>query len=222
MRKIKICTGEYYHIYNRGNDKKNIFIDEKDRIRFLFLILFNQFSVKSNNLSRSVGYFVKHRVFNISEEDIASMLDKRYVELVCFALMPNHFHIILHEIRENGIAHYMQRTLNGYTKYFNTKYEKSGHLFQGPYQAVHVNNDAQLLYLTTYIHRNPRELKEWRDKENDFYWSSITDYIHLNRWGSGLSHQIVTEQFNSPEEYRKFVNTSSAKLETELNEDNLL
>ena len=124
MRKIKIIQGEHYHIFNRGNNKQNIFFDDRDWIRFLFLVLYFQSPVSFENLSRPVSSFVKHRVFNINNQIIEKMVASRYVELVSFAFVPNHFHLIVHEKKENGISQYMQRILNAYTKYFNAKYKK--------------------------------------------------------------------------------------------------
>ena len=211
MRKIKIIQGEYYHIFNRGNNKQLIFNDERDWIRLLFLILYLQSPLTFYNITRQTNYFVKHRVFNISGEVIKKIIENRHVELVSFTFMPNHFHLILRELKEGGISHYMQRILNGYTKYFNTKYKTSGHLFQGPFQAVHIKDDNQLLYLSAYIHRNIREIKEWTDKEHLFPWSSYQDYIEKNRWEGLLKKDIISEQFLSNEKYRLFVEESGAK-----------
>lgn len=212
MRKIKITPGEYYHVYNRGNNKQNIFFDNRDWVRFLFLILYFQSPVIFYNIGRHISYFVRHRVFNISKNITQKILKNRTVEVVNFSIMPNHFHLIVHEAKEGGISQYMQRVLNAYTKYFNAKYGKSGHLFQGPFQIVHIENNEQLLHLSAYIHRNPRELKQWKNKEHKYPWSSFQDYIEENRWGDLLQHQIITEQFSNPKEYKNFVKTSGAKL----------
>ena len=126
--------------------------------------------------------------------------------------MPNHFHLIVKEVEENGIARYMQRVLNGYTKYYNIKYKKTGHIFQGPYKAVHVKDNKQLLYLSTYIHRNPRELKGWAKNEDIYTWSSYQDFVNKNRFEELLVFDIIREQFKNKEEYHQFVKTSPAKL----------
>jgi len=219
MRNIEISIDEHYHVYNRGAHKRVIFHDEADYVRFLFLILFLQSPLSFDQVSRPVHRFlkqhVKHRVFDISEGDIAEVVRGRYVELLSFCLMPNHFHLILREAKEGGIAHYMQRVLNGYTKYYNAKYGVSGHLFQGPYKAVHVESNDQLLYLSAYIHRNPRELPRWKDKEKEYEWSSFRDYIGENRWSGLLSTTLILEQFKTKNEYEKFVHTSAAKLSDE-------
>jgi putative transposase len=131
--------------------------------------------------------------------------------LINFTLMPNHFHLIIRELKEGGISQYMQRVLNAYTKYYNTKYKISGHLFQGPFQIVYIKNDNQLLYLSAYIHRNPGEIKEWTGKEHIFPYSSYQDCINKNRWGELLKTDIITEQFSTGEKYKSFVETSGAK-----------
>ena len=133
--------------------------------------------------------------------------------------MPNHFHLIVYELKEGGIAQYMQRVLCAYTKYFNAKYKKTGHLFQGPYKAVNVERNDQLLYLSTYIHRNPRELLKWKNKEQLYPWSSYQDFIKENRWEELLKQDIILKQFPNKEDYDEFVKSSPAK--EKLN-DNLL
>ena len=212
MRNIKIAPGEYYHIFNRGMAKQLIFHDNADRARFLFLILYFQSPVILQNIGRPAKLFVKHRVFNIDEKTKFEITKNRFVEINSFCLMPNHFHLIIKEVEENGIARYMQRILNSYTKYYNTKYHRSGHLFQGPYKAVHVKNNNQLLYLSAYIHRNPRELKEWFNKENNYQWSSYQDSINKNRFDELLVLDIINGQFKNKKEYDEFVKTSPAKL----------
>ena len=162
-------------------------------------------------MSRQTSYFVKHRMFNIPREIESEIIKKRTIGLVGFTLMPNHFHLILQELKEGGISKYIQRILNAYTKYFNTKHEKIGHLFQGPYKIVHVDNNQQLLYLSTYVHRNSRDLKNWRNKETSYPWSSYQDYAIKNRWGELLKNQIIMDQFKNSDDYKYFVETSPAK-----------
>lgn len=220
IRKTIIASNEYYHICNRSNDKQNIFIENKDWIRFLFLMLYSQSPENFSNLSRPVSHFVKHLVFNITKDKTNKITENRKVELIAFSLMPNHFHILIQQLKEKGISKYMQRIQNAYAKYFNAKYEKSGHLFHGPYQIVHIKNNEQLLYLSAYINRNMREIKEWKNNEEKYPWSSYQDYLYENRWEDLLKPNIVLGQFANPKEYEKFVETSGAK--TELDEKLLL
>jgi putative transposase len=211
MRNIEISIGETYHVYNRGTQKKVIFHDDTDYARFLFLILYLQSPLAFDQISRIVQRFVKHRVFDIDLSDLAEITQNRYVELISFCLMPNHFHLVLREVEQGGIARYMQRVLNGYTKYYNAKYETSGHLLQGPYKAVHVANNEQLLHLLAYVHRNPRELPGWKNREESYMWSSYQDYTGTNRWGETLNTHLALEQFKTKSDYREFVETSTAK-----------
>lgn len=211
MRKVKFATNEYYHIYNRGNDKKLIFLDENDYARFLFLTLYCQGKYPFYNISRYASYLVKHRVFNIEEKILSRILESRIVDLVEFSLMPTHFHFLLYERIDGGISRYMQRILNAYTKYFNTKYGRNGHLFQGPFNAVYIETNEQLLHLSAYIHRNPRELEEWKDKEHLYFWSSYQDYAGRNRWQELLKCEKILVQFKDSKEYQNFVDSSGIK-----------
>ena len=130
--------------------------------------------------------------------------------------MTNHFHIAVCEVEEKGIIRYMQRVLNAYAKYFNTKYEAVGHLFQGPYRAVHIEDNDQLLFLSTYIHRNSRELPGMAGNEHQYEWSSYRDYLGPNRFGKLLDPSLVLDQFESANDYRVFVDSSIAKDESYL------
>lgn len=211
-RRENISIGEYYHLYNRENKKQNLFGEEKDWIRFLFLILYLQSPANFNNIGRSVSFFVQHRRFNIPKEIESDIIKNRHVELINFCLMPNHFHITAREIKEGGISKYLQRIQIAYTKYLNIKYGESGHLFQGAFHSVHIKDNEQLLHLSAYIYRNPREIPGWKNKEVDYIWSSYYDYVEENRWGEFLKREIILDQFSNKKEYRDFVETSGTKL----------
>lgn len=212
MRLINIAPGEYYHICNRGVNKQVIFHDKKDYFRFLFLVLYFQSTLKVRHINRMVKNFIQtlgqHSVLTIEEE----VAKKRIVELVAFCIMPNHFHLILKGVEEGSIASYMQRVLNAYSKYYNTRYQKSGHVFQGPYRIIHIEDNEQLLYLSTYVHRNPREIPKWLGREDQYEWSSYQDFVIENRWRDLLLPGIVLGQFKSKEKYREFSNSSPAKV----------
>jgi len=211
MRKTQFVPEEIYHLCGRGNEKQKLFLDARDYARFLFLILYFQGNVSINHISGYVSFFVKRRAFDISKKLKDKLLAKRTVELVAFAIMPNHFHIIVEESEENGISEYMQRVLTAYAKYFNTKYKKSGHVFQGPFRAVHIEDNEQLMYTSAYVHRNPREIKGWKHKEHTYLWSSYQDYLGENRWGEFLKPDIILEQYGNTNEYKKDVDGSGAK-----------
>ena len=204
----------YYHICNRSNDGSTIFIDERDYSRFLFFILAYQAPLSFYNIGRQSSYFLKYSQFNIHEETLRQIAAKRIVELNIFTAMPNHFHLLVQEKTDNGngISDYLQRVQTGYAKYFNTKYKKQGHLFQGSFRAIPVETDEQLLYLSAYIHRNPRDLKAWGDREEDYPWSSCQDLVKNNRWGELLRPNIILNQFSDNNSYYQFIKTNTAKL----------
>ena len=206
------APGEYYHVYNHGVLKRDIFLDTRDYARFLFLLLFHQSpTITFFNLGREVSHFVRHRMFNISVQDIKQINKTKRVQLVAFALMPNHFHLLLQEQSGTGISKYLQRLGNGYTKYFNTRYKQNGHLFQGPYQSVHISDNDQLLYTSAYLHRNCTELKGWNNREHIYPWSSYADFIGNNRWTGLLKPDIIFEQFLNGKDYQRWVKESGAK-----------
>ena len=209
MRKIKIAPGEYYHIYNRENKRQPIFLDNRDRARFLFLILYFQSPITVHSIGNHITHFLNYILFKFRKT--FNIISSLIIQSIIFTLMPNHFHLGLKEIQEGGISRYMQKILNAYTKYFNTKYKTSGHLFQGPYQAVHMENNTQLLHLSAYIHKNPKKIKEWSNKIDQYPWSSYQDYVKKNRWNELLKPEIILEQFNSKINYKKFIKTSTAK-----------
>lgn len=208
IRNIEFAPHEFYHVYSRGNNKRALFLQQADYIRFLFLILFFQFDQIFPNARRATNHYARYAKFDLD------MLDKnsiRLVDLVSFALMPNHFHLLLCEREEKGISCYMQRVLNAYAKYFNIRNEQTGHLFEGPFRATHIENNTQLLHVSAYIHKNPKELQSWNTKEHIYPWSSYQDFVDKNRWKFLLKQEPVLEQFENRHEYKTFLKTSTAK-----------
>lgn len=220
MPKIKNhAPEEYYHIYNRGMQKQPIFETDQDRLRFLFLILTFQGKNTIKNISREIKQSVQLHVqsstlhtLHINPELEKEILENQTVELVSFCLMPNHFHLQILEKSEGGIAKYMQRVLTAYTKYFNVRHQKSGHLLQGSYKSVFMEDDLQLMHTSAYIHKNPAELKDWRGEEEKYLWSSFSDYTSVNRWGRLLSTGVILERYKKEKgNYLEFVKTSLVK-----------
>ncbi|TSC67448.1 MAG: Uncharacterized protein CEO19_212, partial [Parcubacteria group bacterium Gr01-1014_73] len=101
---------------------------------------------------------------------------------------------------------YIQKIQNGYTKYFNQKYGRGGHLFAGPYKLVPLNNSDELLRLSAHLHKKPSVLPNWRGQVDNYPWSSYQDYLIKNRWGTALlSPEPILEKFIDVTEYKKFV-----------------
>jgi len=212
----EFAPGEHYHLCVRGNNKQDIFRNDSDRARMLFLITHLQSPESIPNISRAVEEYKSRDLYGTDSELLSQIIDTRYVALEAFSFMTNHLHLAVCEVEESGVTRYMQRVLNAYAKYSNTKYETVGHLFQGPYRAVHIEDNDQLLYLSTYIHRNPRELPGVADNEHQYEWSSYRDYLGPNRFGKLLDSSLVLDQFETVHDYRAFVDSSIAKDESYL------
>ncbi len=211
MRNIDFAPGEYYHLMVRGNNKQDIFYDDSDRFRFLFLMTHLVSPIDFKNISRHATSFRINKHWNVIDDTYKVITEKRYISLLTFALMPNHIHWLVGEREDGGISRYMQRILNAYTKYFNTKYKHVGHLFQGPFKAVHIENNEQLLHVSAYIHKNPREIAGVRGKEHSFTWSSYRDYLGDTRLHPLIDTSILLDQFKDTKAYKEYVQTNPAK-----------
>ncbi|MEK7636708.1 MAG: transposase [Patescibacteria group bacterium] len=209
IRKIQFVEGEIYHIYNRGVEKRNIFMEEKDYLRAIHdMYEFNDENPTDNLYYRSPSL--------TSYETRSRKVRKMIVEILAFALMPNHYHFLLRPIHDKGISKFMHKFGLGYAMYFNKKYERSGTLFQGPFRAIHIEREAHFLHLPFYIHANPLDIKfpEWRDGRLKNYraamnyletyrWSSFPDYIGKRNFPSVTSRGFLSSVFGSPKEYQK-------------------
>lgn len=220
MRRINFKNGQYYHIYNRGVEKRDIFLDEGDYFRFIHnLYEFNN-SNPVLNLGRDLGGLNEGGETSFNQRKPR----KRLVDIICFCQMPNHFHIILKQLVEGGISKFMQKIGTGYTVYFNIKYERSGVLFQGVFKAVHIEAENYLTYLSRYIHLNPAELKESEWKKggiknwklvNEFLenyrWSSYPDYIGKKNFPSVTNRELILKIFGDEKNYKRFIKEWLAK-----------
>src|SRR3989344_795363 len=159
-RKITFVEKELYHICNRGVEKRDIFLDDKDYFRAIHDLY------EFNDTSPALNLYYKTASLQ-SYETRSRKMRNPIVEILAFVLMPNHYHLLLRQTKENGIVEFMQKFGGGYAMYFNKKYERVGSLFQGPFKAIHVINNAHFLHLPFYIHANPLDLKfpEWRERK---------------------------------------------------------
>ena len=186
QRNFIFSSNEYYHIYNRGADKRVIFNEDRDYLRFLVLLYIcnsdNKVQIRSGFKDKMQLYFEHDRG------------DQQLVDICCYCLMPNHFHLLLKERVEGGIPIFMKKLLTAYSMYFNKKYERTGKLFENCYKAEHANTDNYLKYLFSYIHLNPVKLIDpaWKENGvkdfNDSYnflqkyeYSSYQDYLNVDR-----------------------------------------
>lgn len=210
MRSLSIEKGNLYHVYNRGSLKQKLFYDDSDYARFLFLILFMQSGISLPHANRYVSNYLKSGNFDVKDKHLTDIIEDRSVELVNFCIMPNHFHLTVRPTSDDGLAKFMHKVGNSYSQYFNKRYDKAGHVFQGAYKAKLVIDDNQLAYLSAYIHRNPNELKRWEGNSINYPWSSYSDYKD-NRWGDLLVGDEIMDTFKSFKDYSLFVEESGAK-----------
>lgn len=206
MRKISLAEGEFYHIYNRGTDKRTIFSDEQDFARFLQ-------SMTEFNIPSPIGSLYQN---SFREKQLRSEAPKykkaderegQLVEIIAYCLNPNHFHLILKQVSDKGIAKFMQKVGTGYTNYFNHKYERTGSLFQGVFKAIHIDSNEYLLHVSAYVNLNFRvhQLRSEAPK----YRSSWGEYVGAVRDREGIcSVEPVLGQFRNKKEYIDFSENS--------------
>lgn len=194
MRKTKFVNGEYYHIFNRGVDKRVIFPEMPDIARFFQgMVEFNSIEPIGSIFENS---FRKNKLGNlVSKQD-------KLIDYICYCLNPNHYHFILEQLVDNGIEKFMHRLNLGYTKYLNQKYDRSGSLFQGTFKAIHINSNEYLLHLSAYVNLNNRV----HNIGNSIFDSSLDEYL---RDRNGVCKKdIITNQFENMSEYKNFAEDS--------------
>lgn len=165
--KIYLENG-YYHVYNRGVEKREIFLDEQDCSVFLHYIRMYLAPIEELKNSIQPGTRILRFIpLNLSNE----------INLMSFALMPNHIHLQLKQISKDGVTKFMRRLSTSYAMYFNKKYKRVGPLFQGIFKAVNIESDEYLLHLSRYIHLNSIKLMELKTKINFLDFSSYPYYL---------------------------------------------
>ena len=206
MRRTIFTNNEYYHIYNRGVDKRNIFSNKYDYIRFI--VNLRKFNSILNYRKRD--YLLR------KNKQIAQGLNSRYrelspdtdklIEIVAYCLNPNHFHLLLKQKENEGISKFMHKLSLGYTNYFNKKYNHSGYLFQGRFKSIHIDTNEYLTWLSVYININPK-LHNITNNLESYPWSSYLDYTN-KRKGTLCNKDIVLNQFTHKDyTYKNFINT---------------
>jgi putative transposase len=194
---------DFFHVLNRGVEKRKIVLDDKDRLRFLHdLYVFND----------------RNAVLHVKQPDRQTEERKRQllVHIHAFVLMPNHYHLLLSETMDRGISLFMQKLNMGYTKYFNERHERTGTLWQGKHKKIRIERDAHFNYIPFYIHLNPLDLTlpEWRDGKvksprraleylRTYRWSSHLDYLGTKNFPSLTHRQEILGGFEKTHAYEK-------------------
>ncbi len=210
-RKFSFAVDEYYHLYNRGNDKRKIFYSKTDYDRFV-CSLYAANSPEPIHLSEMRQW--SKQVWDKERPDTL-------VDIGAYCLMPNHFHLLVREKVEGGITDFMRKLLTSYSLYFNPKYKRTGKLFEGTFKATHADGDAYLKYLYAYIHLNPVKVSNpdgWptkiiKDSElaksflNEYAHSSYHDYLGRERKEEAvLNRQEFPVYFEGEPDFTEFLN----------------
>lgn len=204
LRHTPFVIGETYHVYNRGAHKQSVFTNEADYRRFV-LLLFLMNDSAPRVLRPLLAKYRGLSSARIFQEEIPS---KTLVDILAYSLMPNHFHLVVRQKEEEGITKFFKKVLTGYSMYFNTKYDHSGVLFQGPFKSKYVGTESYFRYIFSYVHLNPLSLIEpkWevlgikdknraRDFMRSYKYSSYKDYMHDTRPESVLLAETDIPEF---------------------------
>ncbi|MCL5667091.1 MAG: transposase [Patescibacteria group bacterium] len=205
------APGGYYHVYNRGVAKTDIFLDDDDRKFFLFRLkeylfpLKGLFKGKRQNLPGGAAIVAEtHTPYK------RKMLPPDSFSLLCYCLMPNHFHFLIRQEGVLEVRKLLAKVCTSYSKFFNQKYGRVGSLFQDAFKAISVENDPQLLWVSSYIHNNPKTAN-LVDNLTDYPWSSYLDYIG-KRQGTLCDKEFILKMIGGAEKYKRFAEDSFAKI----------
>ena len=201
-RSVALENGEFYHVYNRGVDKRNVFMCEDDIDRF-------SQSMKEFNVVTPIGSIFEQmlRKRKFGNETPKTSKEEQLVRLIAFCLNPNHYHFIIEQLVDGGISAFMKRLNGGYTNYFNLKYKRSGSLFQGVFQARHIGLNNYLLHLSAYVNLNYRVHRLPAKLLRTCSTSSWEEYLGIAA-NHRCAKEIVLGQFRDTEEYKNFAEDS--------------
>lgn len=217
LRKDPFVTGEIYHIYNRGIDKRDIFKSVKDYERFMMLLYIANSVDKPQRLDNLIN--ILHKDF---DEILVLDRGEPLVSIGAWCLMTNHFHILLKQEVDGGITKFMRKLGVGYSMFFNIKYQRQGALFGGLFKSKLIGvDDNYLIELLSYIHINPLDIEfgGWSDNKNDidisnemktfiegYRYSSYHDYVGINRVeGNILNKKAFPDYFESIKKFQDFI-----------------
>lgn len=200
-RKIPLVTNEVYHIFSRSIAYFVILNSPAEYLRLKQLLKYYQIETELRFSDFVELRTITHNGFNTQFEKIAQNKE-RYVQIVGYCLMPTHLHLILKQLKENGISIYCGNVLNSYSRYFNIKHRRQGPLWEAKFKNVLISSDEQLLHLTRYIHLNP-VIASLVKKPEQWPHSSYKEYIGSNEEFKICSYENLLKIDAS---YKKFVN----------------
>ena len=201
IRKTPLVTDQFYHVFNRTINTELAFRSKGDYKRTIKTLDYYRFTKPPMKLSHYLGYGHKTRlsiVEKINNED-------KNVDIICYCLMPNHFHLLLQQKADGGISKFMANFQNSYTKYVNTKHDRYGHLFAGQFKAVRIETDEVLLHISRYIHLNPYSSHIAKDEQEliDYPYSSLSQYIYNSKGFCNTTP--ILNMYLDRQKYKEFV-----------------
>lgn len=199
-RKLVFVNDFIYHIFNRTIDHQPMFNSVHGYKRFINSLDFYRFDELPVRFSHYMAQSTTQRqqLYNSIKDS------KRVVEILAFALMPNHFHLILVQKKENGLSRFVSKVTNSFTKYYNTKNDRLGPIFESVFKAKHIESDDQLVHLSRYIHLNPVAGGLIHPKEVTTYpWTSMPNYLSTDP--GIIEPEMVLSRFKSKDKYQEFV-----------------
>ncbi|MBU1085483.1 MAG: transposase [Candidatus Beckwithbacteria bacterium] len=206
-RKTPLVTEHIYHVVNRGVASMPIFLNNSYYQRAIEAFLYYQ----NQNLSLRYSYFIRQtQNKRVEMLDLLRQQSDFLVEIIAYCLMPNHYHLLIKQLTDNGISTFMSKFANSYTRFFNTKNKRIGPIFQGKFKSVLIKNDNQLLHVSRYIHLNPfsSNIITNINSLNQYQYSSYPEYINPNI--KSLCHKdIVLSYYKSKNSYQNFVRDHS-------------
>lgn len=200
-RAIVFRNDYVYHLFNRGVERRPIFFTPRDYERFVSLLEYYRFHRVAKSYSHYLALSLSDRAA------FREVLEQKptAVDILAYCLMPNHFHILVKQNIDGGIHRFLSNVANAYAKYINTKRKRVGPLYQGPFKAVLVETDEQLIHLSRYIHLNPVVSNVITEKElADYQWSSFPDYVG-NTQKPFVDTREILHRFKNNQAYQKFV-----------------
>lgn len=200
-RIIPLVTNEIYHVYNRGINKQPTFTTRREYQRAILAIEFYRVSNPPIRLSKFLE-LEKER-----QKEIIEVIEQaeELVQIICFCLMPNHFHLLVKQKIEDGISKFLGNFQNSYTRYFNTRNGRDGSLFLDQFKAKRIETDEQFIHVSRYIHLNPYTgfIVKTFDELVEYPWSSFPNYLTGNN--GFLEPNLVLDIFGSRDQYKQFV-----------------
>lgn len=202
-RLVPLVSGEVYHVLNRGAGGIPVFKNQSDHRRFTETLRYYRHTKTPVRFSKLLELPKNERQKMVSNLE---RFPKLNVEIIAYCLMPNHFHLLLKQDRDDGISNFIRLATNSYVRYFNTKYRRKGPLLEGRFEAIRVETEEQLLHLSRYIHLNPYTAHLVKDRRTllAYPFSSLPGYLNPTKQ-TFCQREFILNYFKRVQDYKNFI-----------------